>query len=376
MNTPSQMCTRCVMDTSDPIITFDAHGVCNHCTQFLEVRAKHQFNPEKSEQELDALIAQIKKDGADNEYDVILGLSGGVDSSYVAYLAHKKGLRILAIHLDNGWNAEAANHNIKVVADKLGIDCISIQLDWEEFKDLQIAFLKAGVPEAETPTDIAIPGVLHQEAAKRGIHYIFSGGNMATEGILPKYWHYNAKDLKYFKAIHKKYGSRKLRTFPTFGYQKEMYYKLIKKIKIIYYLNYIPFDKDAAMLELQKELKWENYGGKHHESIYTSFIQSYYLYVKFGIDYRKATLSTQICNGTMTRKEALKILQTAPFSKEKINVTKEIIAEKFGISLQEIEAIMDNPPSWYIDYPNDEAFLGKIYDGYRKIFKKEKLANF
>ncbi len=371
-----QICSRCVMDTTDPLISFNEKGECNHCTHFIEVRSKYQYNAEKSERELQSLIEQIKKDGKGKKYDVILGLSGGIDSSYAAYIAKNLGLRILAVHMDNGWNAEEAVQNIKNIADKLNIDYETTVLNWNEFKEIQLAFLKAGVPEAETPTDIAIPAVFHKIAAKYGVKHIISGGNMATEGILPKHWHYNAKDMKYFKSIVHKYAATPIRTFPTFGFQKEMYYKLIRKIKIVYLLNYVPYDKEQAMELLKEKLDWQYYGGKHYESKYTGFIQSFYLFNKFGIDYRRATLSTQICNGIIEREEALTILRNKPYKDEKIEHDKKYIAKKLGIQINEFENILQKPGNWYTNYPNDEQFLQKIYDTYRKVFKKEKLANF
>ena len=371
-----QLCTRCVMDTTDPGILFNENGECNLCTEFLDKRIKHKFQGEQSNQQLNALIEQMKADGKGKEYDCIIGLSGGIDSSYVAYIAKEKGLRILGVHLDNGWNSEEAVLNIKNVARKLGIDYESYVLNWTEFKDIQLAFLKASVPEAETPTDMAIPAATHHFANKYGVKYIISGGNFATEGILPKCWHYNAKDMKYFNHITKKFGTKKVKSFPTFGFKKEMYYKLAKGIKMIYLLNMIPYEKDEAVEYLKKELDWKYYGGKHYESKYTGFIQSYYLFNKFGIDYRRATLATQICNGDVQRDDALKILSTKPFTEEKVKEEKVYIAKKLGVTLDEFEKIIQLPPKWYTDYPNDEKKLAFIYDTYRKIFKKDKLANF
>lgn len=377
MNSPSyKICTRCVMDTSDPIITFDSKGQCNHCTEFLEKRAKHNYQGVKSDEDLKKTIQQIKETGKGLEYDCILGLSGGVDSSYAAYICKQHGLRILGVHMDNGWNSEEAVSNIKNIAKKLAIDYESYVLDWEEFKDLQLAFLKASVPEADTPTDIAILAALHKVAEKYKVKYIISGGNFATEGILPKYWHYNAKDLRYFNYIQRKFGKVRLRKFPTFGFQKEMFYKLIRKIKIIYLLNYVPYNKLNAMDLMKKELDWKYYGGKHYESKYTGFIQAYYLFEKFGIDYRRATLSSQICTGEISREDALKILEKKPYELEKINEEKKYIAKKLSISLDEFETILQAPPHYYTDYPNDEKRLSFIYDTYRKLFKKDKLGSF
>lgn len=375
-NSLYQICKRCVMDTSDPIITFDADGNCNHCTDFINNRSKHKYQGVETDEKFKTLIQEIKKAGKDKEYDCIVGLSGGIDSSYVAYIAKQNGLRVLAVHLDNGWNSEEAVQNIKNIARKLSIDYESYVLDWEEFKDIQLAFLKADVPEAETPTDIAIPAAMHKVAAKYGVKYIISGGNFATEGILPKHWHYNAKDTKYFEFIHQKFGKLKRKTFPLFGYKQEMFYKLVKGIKIVYLLNYVPYAKNQAMELLKKELDWKYYGGKHYESKYTGFIQSYYLFKKFNIDYRRATFASLICTGEISRNEALLVLDQLPYQEEKAAEEKIYIAKKLGITVEGFEDIIVQPAKWYTAYPNDEKQLQKIYDTYRKIFKKEKLASF
>jgi N-acetyl sugar amidotransferase len=364
------------MDTTDPAIRFNEAGECDHCTEFKATRSAHNYQGAKSDAELLTWVAEMKKSGRRKKYDCVVGLSGGVDSSYAAHLCVQHGLRVLGVHMDNGWNSEEAVLNIKNIAKKLNVDYESYVLDWEEFKDLQLAFLKASVPEADTPTDIAILAALHKVASKYGVKHVISGGNFATEGILPKSWHYNAKDLTYFNHIQRNFGTIKLRKFPTFGFQKEMYYKFVRGIKMVYILNYVPFVKEEAMELLKKELDWKYYGGKHYESKYTSFIQAYYLFEKFGIDYRRATLSSQICIGQVSREDAQKELQSKPYSNEKIEADKIYIAKKLGISNEEFEAILKLPGKFYNAYPNDEKKLSFIYNTYRKLFKKEKLASF
>lgn len=371
-----KICTRCVMDTTDPDITFNLKDECNHCTEYIERRIYHKYQGEKSDQQFAAWIDEMKRAGKGNKFDCVMGLSGGVDSSYAAWIGNQHGLRILGVHLDNGWNSEAANSNIENIAKKLGIDYERYVLDWEEFKDLQISFLKAAVPEAETPTDNAIIAVLHKVANKHGIKHIISGGNFATEGILPKNWHYNAKDMKYLNAIQKKFGTLKLKKNPYFGFQTEMYYKLVKGIKMVYLLNTVDYAKDEAMELLKEKLAWQYYGGKHYESVYTGFIQSYYLPKKFNIDYRRATFSSQICTKDITREEALEELQQPSYSETKVEEEKVLIAKKLGLSLEEFNSILDREAKWYTDYPNSEKFLKFVYDSYRKLFRKEKLASF
>jgi len=364
---PYQECTRCVMDTSDQEILFDENGFCNHCTGYFEIISKQTYQGEASDKQLELLIEKIKKAGKNRAYDVVIGISGGVDSIYTAMLAQKHGLRVLAVHLDNGWNSELAVGNIEKILQHLKIDLHTYVLDWQEFRDLQLAFLRASVPEMETPTDVAIPAVLHKFAAQYNVKYIFSGGNYVTEGILPKSWHYDAKDVKYLKSINKQYGTGRLRTFPTFGFTKESWYKLVKGIKMVYPLNLVPYNKKDALRILEQELDWKNYGGKHHESLYTKFVQSYILPVKFGIDYRRATYSTQICAGELTREAALEELKKPPYDLVQIKEETDYLCKKLGITEDAFQSIMNQLPLSYRDYPNSRKWLEFIYRAYRKL---------
>jgi N-acetyl sugar amidotransferase len=357
------------MSTTDPAITFDAAGRCNHCTRYFEQLVNLTHNAATSERELAAVVDRINAAGHRKEYDCVIGVSGGIDSSYAAYVAKSVGLRPLAVHMDNGWDSETAARNIKNVTRTLGVDYQSVVLDWEEFRDLQLAFLRASVPEIETPTDIAIPAALHRVAAENGVRFILMGGNYVTEGILPRAWHYNARDVRFLRAVNRRFGSGKLRTFPTFGFIKEIYYKFFKGIRLVYVLNFVPYSKSGAVKKLQ-ELGWEYYGGKHYESTITGFVQSYLLPVKFQIDYRRATLSSQICAGEITRDEALEILKTPPFDAERVWEEKVYVAKKFGISLEEMDSILAAPPRTYREYPNNERLLECLYGAYRRFFAR------
>lgn len=365
-----RQCKRCVMDTTDPEIIFDDTGYCNHCTEYFERTSKLSYQGKSSDKKLAQIVDKIKHSGRNNHYDCVLGISGGIDSCYAAYILKNLGVRVLAVHLDNGWNSEEAVNNIKKICGKLKIDYQSYVLDWEEFKDIQLAFLKASIVEMEIPTDVAIIGALHKTAAENNIKFIISGGNYATEGILPESWFYNPKDLTLLKAIQKKFGTRKIKTLPTFDYKDETYYKFIKRIKTIYLLNYIPYSKKNAMDILQNELDWKYYGGKHYESKFTGFVQSYIQPAKFNVDYRKATFSTQICTGEVTRDEAISELSKLPYNPVKAEEEKKYIAKKLGISLEEFNRIMSLPPKTYKDYPNDKGMLELIYRIYRRIYKK------
>lgn len=360
------------MDTTDPDISFDDAGRCNHCRTYEERTSKLIYRGSESQRELDAIIARIKQDGRRHEYDCVLGISGGIDSCYAAYVAKSAGLRPLAVHMDNGWDSDTSVKNIKNVAARLGIDYQSYVLDWDEFRDLQLSFLKASVVEIETPTDMAIPAALHRVAAENQVKFIISGGNYATEGILPKAWHYNAKDVRYLNAIHNRFGTRKLQSFPTFGYWAEAYFKLVKGIRFVYVLNYVPYSKAEAVKYLETELGWKQYGGKHHESRITAFVQSYVLPVKFNIDYRKATLSTQICARQVSRNDALEQLRQSPFDPATIGGDEEYVAKKFEISRDELETILARPPRSYRDYPNDQRLLEILYRIYWRFFPSDR----
>jgi N-acetyl sugar amidotransferase len=358
------------MDTSDHEIQFDSSGNCNHCNYFFNNSSKLLYEGAGSQKIVKDIVKKIKKTGKNSEYDCLIGVSGGVDSSYVAYLIKSLGLRALAVHVDNGWNSREAVENIKNICNRLEIDYQSYVLNWNEFKDIQISILRSSIPEVEIPTDIAISAVLHKIAAEHNIKYIIGGGNIATEGILPDSWFYNPKDSKLLKSIHKKYGTMSMKNFPLFDYKREVYYKFVKGIRIIYLLNYLPFSKEEAIATLVDKIGWKVYGGKHHESKYTSFVQSYIQPVKFNIDYRRATLSTEICNGTKTRDQALFELKKEPYNLDKINTEKEYICKKLELTISEFNDIMSLPVKSFKDYPNDKNKLEFIYDMYRKYFKK------
>lgn len=364
---PYQQCTRCVMDTSDPQIEFDSNGVCNHCRKAISRWQELKKMNRVGSDNLDHIIQKIKKAGRDKKYDVVLGISGGIDSCYTAYVLKKHNVRTLLVHMDNGWNSVNAIQNIRSVAERFSFDYECHVLDWEEFRIIQLAFLKASVVEVETPTDIAIVSVLHKAAAKHGIKYIVSGTNLKTESILPKLWHYNAKDKKYFNHITKVFGKKKFSRFPTFGYLEEAYYKLVKGIQIIYLLNYIDLKKDEMAEELRKEIDLKDYGIKHHESHYTKFVQSYLLVEKFNLDYRKATLSSKICSGLLTRDEAIKELQKPAFNAEDVEKQKAYVAKKLSISVEELNEIIAAPGKYYYEYPNNEKKLEMIYGIYRRF---------
>jgi N-acetyl sugar amidotransferase len=356
------------MDTSDPAITFDENGNCNHCDHFFKEHKNNIYQGEKSDRQLEIIVNKIKKAKGKKKYDCLVGISGGVDSSYVAYKVVQLGLNPLAVHVDNGWDSEESVNNIKNVCNKLNIDYQSYVLNWEEFKDIQLSILKSSIVEVEIPTDVAVTGAIHKIASENNIKFIICGSNLATEGILPDLWFYDPKDLRLLKSIQKRFGKNSLKSFPDFDYKKEIYYKFISGIRQIYLLNYLPYNKEDAIKTLENEVNWKNYGGKHHESVYTRFVQSYLQPVKFDLDYRRATFSSQICTGEITREYALEELKKKPYDPEKIEAEKEYIAKKLGITFKEFEEIMQSPPKSYKDYPNNEKKLKFLYGVYKKYF--------
>lgn len=343
-----RVCTRCVMDSTEAEIQFDEQGVCNHCKDYERMAVQRVIPPEKREGELRRLVEEIKLKGKGKDYDVIIGVSGGVDSTYVAWLMQSLGLRPLAVHLDNGWDSELAVGNIEKFLNKLGIDLYTKVLDWEEFRDLQIAFLRASVPDAEIPTDHAIWATLYRAAVRNNVGYIMSGLNFVTEALMPRSWAYGHYDWRYIKSVYRRYGTRKtLKDFPHFSFLDTVYYFGIKKIKVINILDYINYDKLATMKFLERELGWRPYAGKHYESIYTRFFQGYILPVKFGIDKRKAHLSTLVMSGQISRSEALEELKKPPLAGTVLEEDMEYVIKKFEMTPEEFTEIMALPGRTY-----------------------------
>jgi len=357
-----KICTKCIMDTTDPDIHFDGNGVCNHCHSYEKRAQKELYYKKDGEQRLNQLVDEIKNKGRNKEYNCIIGLSGGTDSSMVAYLVVKKlGLKPYAIHLDNEWNAEVSESNIENICNTLGIDLHKYVVNWEEFKDLQLSFLKASIPNAEIPTDHAIVAFLYKTAVKKGIQYIITGSNVVTEATsMSLSWGYDMKDLRYIKGIHKRFGESKIKSLPKLSLRKLAYYILVKKIKYLPILNYVPYNKEEAIKLLEKELDWKYYGGKHYESIYTRFFQCYILPKKFNIDKRKAHFSTLICSGQMTREEALQEMKKDTYPSELLEEDKKHVIKKLGLTEEEFETIMSQPIKSFRDYPNSYFLVEKL----------------
>lgn len=343
-----RVCSRCIMDSTAPFITFDDKGICNYCHEHDEMEKKFPLG-QTGEQNLSKLVENIKKDGKHKEYDCVLGVSGGTDSTYVLYLAKKLGLRPLAVHLDNGWNTEVSSNNIKNAIQKLNVDLYTYVIDWEEFKDLQLSFLKASVPGIEVTTDNAIKAVLYKAAAKRGIGHIVHGENFRSEGATPLGWTY--VDGKYIKSVHRKYRKMKLRSYPNFTLYDKFYFMMVKRIKVARLLNYIDYNKNEAKEILRQNLDWQDYGGHHHESVITRFLQSYILPRKFNIDKRKIGYSAMVRSGHMSRDEALRIIREEDICSEHLIATDlKYVLNKYNLTEEEFKNIMAQPPKSFLDY--------------------------
>jgi len=341
-----RQCTRCVLDTTSTTISFDSEGVCNYCHQSDKQLNKFvNIDPKIREAHFTEMINYIKYVGKNNKYDCILGISGGVDSTYLAYLAKKNGLRPMAVHFDNGWNSELAVKNIENIISKLNYDLHTYVIDWEEFKDIQLAYLKASVIDIEVPTDQLIFAALNKIANQNNIKYILSGDNIVTEFGMPVDWASRDKsDQTNLKNIYAKFGSgKKLSTLPKFDFYTRYYYNQIRGIETISLLNYIDYNKETVKKIITEELSWKDYGGKHYESIFTRFYQGYILPKKFNIDKRKAHLSALICSGQITKEDALKQLEEVPYDLNQLKEDKEFVLKKFNLSEDEFEAIMNAP---------------------------------
>lgn len=350
------------MDTSDPAIQFDGEGHCNHCTRALARLARQVLAPPERATALEALAQKVKSQGKNKTYDCIIGVSGGVDSTTTAWHVKRLGLRPLAVHFDNGWDSELAVHNIKQTLDALQIDLYTYVVNWDEFRDLQLSFLKAGVPNAEAPTDHGITATLFRTARREGVRYILSGSNLVTESIMPLSWAYFNQDLKHLKALHRRFGTVPLESMPTISLGHYVYYVFIANIRQIPFLNYVDYDKAVAKKQLTESLGWRDYGGKHYESVWTRFYQGHYLVKRFGFDKRRAHLSSQICAGQITRSEGLAELEKPLYPPQLLREDKQFVLKKFGLSESQFEELLSAPARRHDEYPGH--FL--LFNGLRK----------
>jgi N-acetyl sugar amidotransferase len=357
-------CSKCILDSiDDPKIIFDAEGICNHCNSYDKNIIKFYKGEERELSSFHNWISQVKREGENSKYDVLIGLSGGVDSTFVAYLCWKHGVRALAVHLDNGWNSELSVVNIKNILKVTGFDLYTYVINWKEFRDLQRAYFRAHVVDIEALTDHAIFSILEEIAEKNNIKYVFEGSSITTEGRLPSSWVHNKSDSINIRSIHKKFGEMPMKTFPIKNVWKKMLLK--PKVTSISILDCYPYDKFEAKKLIVKKFQWRDYGGKHYESIFTRFYQAYILPNKFGIDKRKSHYSTLICAGQLTKKEALKMIKMPTYSDKKNEKSDlEFVTKKLGFTHEEFDNYINSPRIEHNYYYSVENYLKiprKIY---------------
>ena len=373
LSRPYQQCTYCVMDTTASDIRFDKRGVCNYCSEFLE-RSGHIIHEDVANKEarLNAFVARVKSSGLGKRYDCIVGVSGGVDSSWVLVQAKRLGLRPLAVHMDNGWNSELAQNNIANLVRGLDIDLHTHVIDWEEYRGLMQAFFNADVIDVELLYDNAMLAVNYQQAKKYGIRYILSGNNQVTEGMpLPPGWNWFKMDKRNIYALAKKFGNVRVRTFPAIGVLNWVYFEYIKKIKWVSFLDYLPYNKFQVLDELEARYGYKRYPFKHYESVFTRFYQGYILPRKFKVDKRLVHLATLVASGQMTRDEALKGLQGIPYPSAQ-NQEEDIsyFLKKMGWTIKDLESYLLRPEIPHSAYPSEKTWLAAIVNASKLLLPK------
>jgi N-acetyl sugar amidotransferase len=361
---PFQQCSVSVLDTiADPNIAFDANGVSHYRDEYLQAEKKFVLKGQEGRNKLHSIAEKIREGGKGKTYDCILGLSGGVDSTYLCWLAKDLGLKPLIVHFDNGWNSELAVHNIEQVINRLGFDLYTYVIDWNEFRELQLSYLKASVVDIEVLTDHAFMTVLYTQARKWNIKYVLAGMNIVTEQVLPKYWIYSKGDSVNIKDIQKKFGTtplNQLKSYPFLSYSTKRYCQNVLKMEVVTPLNYIEYNyKDIKDL-IQRELGWREYGGKHYESVWTRFYQGYILPRKFHIDKRKAHLSNLVFSGQINKEQALQLLKEPMYNEQLLKQDAEFILKKLGLTGEEFERIMQLPRKEHTDYAVQKGWREKF----------------
>lgn len=348
-----QICSRCVLDLTVPDITFDNEGVCSYCHEFDDVTSKSWFPNAAGKKKLKIMFDKIKHERANHEYDCILGLSGGLDSSYLALVMKEFNMRPLVVHVDAGWNSELAVYNIKKIVSYCGYDLHTHVMNWPEVRDLQLSYLKSGVSNQDAVQDHAFFAALYHYAVDNNIKYVISGGNIATEGVFPKSWHHSAMDAINLKSIHNKYGQAPLKNYRTINFfEYFIYYPFIKRMKTVRPLNFLPYSKEKALAELQEKVGYKPYGRKHGESRFTKFFQNHYLPSKFNMDKRKPHLSSMILSGLISREGAIEELSKPLYEENELREDKYYIAKKLGISVQQLDEYTSMPGHEYSEFKN------------------------
>ena len=346
-----QRCTRCIMDNkSDSTIMFDENGVCNYCKEALNSGAKIYFPNKEGEIKVNELVVRLKKENSKRKYDCIMGLSGGLDSSYLAYLGSCWGLRILGIHIDDGFDTKISRNNIIKLCDKANIELIKINPDRKQYNDLTRAFIMAEVPNIAIPQDNILFANLYKYARKTGVKHFLSGGNYALECILQKGNTHNAYDKVKIKNIHSKFGRYPIDNLELISDQQRFIDKYILKIESLRPLNYINYNRERALKELSDFCDFEYYGNKHHENYLTKFIQIYWFFNKFGVDKRKSHLSSMIISNQMTREEAIQELEKPLYDEEEMNKLVNYILKELDLDQNIFYRIMERPGKQHNEY--------------------------
>lgn len=356
-----QVCSRCIMDTSAQEITFDNTGVCSFCTGYDKALKLYPQTLNDKEKSLAREVKEIKKDGRYKKYDCIIGLSGGVDSSYLAYLVKDLGLRALAVHVDTGWNSEIAVGNIENITKILNIELQTIVVDWEEMKYLQRSFLLARLPNCDIPQDHVFMAALMRTARKEKINHIISGHNYVTEYVLPVSWGFPSEDLVHIRDVHKRTSNLRLSLLPVWSHVQKSIADYLFVIKKHRFLNYISYNKSDAKRTIEDKLKWRDYGGKHFESLFTRFFQSYYLPMTFGYDKRRAHLSNLVISGQITRDQALAEMEKPPYDERTIQNDIDYIKRKLEFTDEEFELVMHGPRQRHQDYKTQKSSMWSIF---------------
>lgn len=356
-----QICTKTIMDTTDPNIVFDNDGVSDYYHNFHQVIKPNWYTDERGLNELMKTADKIKKDGRNRDFDCIIGLSGGLDSSYTTYIATEiMGLRPLLFHVDAGWNTQQAVGNIEKLVNGLGLDLYTEVINWEEMKDLQVAFLKSQIPDQDLPQDYAFFSALYKFARKNKIKYVLTGSNYSTECCRePEEWGgYAGVDVTLVKDIHKRFGKKPLKTFPLVDILSyKIYYRYVLGMTVFKPNNYVPYIKEEVEKELQNKFGWEPFQHKHHESRFTRFYEDYWLLEKFGFQKRKAHFSSLILTNQMTRKEALERVSKPEMSQEFLKQEFEYVANKLDLTIQELQKIFEGENKTYASYKNKKNII-------------------
>ena len=361
-----KICKRGVWDETVPGITFDEEGNSNF-SKIHDALVANFPRGEEGARRWEQSIEEIRKSGKGKRYDCIIGVSGGTDSSYLMHIAKEKGLRPLAVNLDNGWSSDISVKNIKIVTSRLGIDLETYVIDYEEIKDYLRAYMRACMPWIDTPTDIAIKASLYKIADREGIKYILRGNDFRSEGKQPREWTYS--DSRQFAYILKTFGTLRMKTFPNLTARDLVYYGIFRGIKEIRPFYFIEYQKKEAQEFLIKNYGWEYYGGHHHENIFTKFAISYWLPRKFGIDKRKITLSAQVLSGEITRDQALETLQKPFYDLEQMERDKDYVIKKLDITPEEFQRIWNSPNKYFTDYPNYYAMMSRMVKWLNPVLK-------